>query len=384
MALIEDRETSPVGRTEQDQQRNAVLLSDYDYSKYDGPGITGYTGQDLQRIALVRWKEAVRTRVGPRGNYKAGLARLSDGRLVLATCRDNFETDPSRRRFYVHVYESVDTGLSWQEISETSICGKEPSLTVLPGDRIVMTVQGAYFGPDRDANSNPFARSEDGGRTWQTAQVPGADYPRNLIVERDGTLLMIRAMASDWTGGNGGSPNLQVARSKDGLSWEYGEGVVDWDWCGFGEVASIRLSNGKLLAALRRQIPGTLGEGFEDTVLTESTDDGKHWTRPWPMSNTAEVHVYLTELMDGRILSTYSNYHLPWGAFAVLSEDGGKTWDLDQPIQLALSADMYVGWPVTLQLPDESLITSYAATTYCQQPPARTTCEVVRWSVPAT
>ena len=97
------------------------------------------------------------------------------------------------------------------------------------------------------------------------------------------------------------------------------------------------------------------------------------------MSVTAEVHAYLTELRDGRLLATYSNYHLPWGSFAIVSKDSGKTWDLDHPIQLSLSADFYVGWPVTLQLSDGSLITAYAATTYYKEPPDHLTCEVVRW-----
>jgi hypothetical protein len=100
------------------------------------------------------------------------------------------------------------------------------------------------------------------------------------------------------------------------------------------------------------------------------------------MTNNAEVHVYLTELHDGRVLATYSNYHLPYGVFAIVSGDQGRTWDREHPVQLALSADVYVGWPVTVQLPDNSLITAYASTTYYREAPDHTTCEVVKWSLP--
>ena len=62
-----DRETLTVGKTPPDQQRNAKLLDGYDYSKYP-PGITGSTGQDLQRIAFLRWEHAARVRVGSHGN----------------------------------------------------------------------------------------------------------------------------------------------------------------------------------------------------------------------------------------------------------------------------------------------------------------------------
>ena len=97
------------------------------------------------------------------------------------------------------------------------------------------------------------------------------------------------------------------------------------------------------------------------------------------MTPNAEVHALLTELQDGRILATYSNYHLPWGVCAIVSHDEGVSWDLEHPVQLALSAGYYVGWPVTLELADGSLLTCYASTTYLEQPPERYTCEVVRW-----
>ncbi len=59
-------------------------------------------------------------------------------------------------------------------------------------------------------------------------------------------------------------------------------------------MSCIRLKDGRLLATMRNQIPGTEGEGFEDTYVTDSSDDGKHWSKPWRMGNTAEVHAYLT------------------------------------------------------------------------------------------
>ena len=373
---IQAQETRPIGKTAEDQKRNAVLLDGYDYGKYL-EAITGYTGQDRQRIAFLQYRHAVRTRVGPRGNYKGGMAALADGKLVLATCRREKE---GSLLFVIHVYLSADQGLTWEEIGKTPLAGKEPSLTALPGGSLILTAQEL-----RDPAKMWIYRSSDGGRTWETDTLPGQDYPRNLIVEPDGSVLMIRAKAPDWTGKGKGSPHLQLGRSKDGgKTWQFSEGVVDWSETNFSEVASLRLKNGRLLAALRRQIPGTKNEGFETTVLTESSDDGKHWSKPRAMVNPAEVHVYLTELHDGRILATYSNYHLPWGVYAIVSTDGGKTWDLDHPIELALSGGIYVGWPVTLQLADRSLLTCYCVEAYWrQEPPANSVVtEVVRWNLP--
>ena len=379
--LLRAQETAPIGKTPEDQRRNAVLLGDYDYGKYP-TALTGYTGQDRQRVASVHWRHAVRTRVGPRGNYKAGLTQLPNGSLLAAVCRDNKKTEPTERYFDILVYASNDQGLTWKEVGKSPLYGKEPCLTTLPDDSILLTAQLGYFGPAENAPAwvkkghMPVSRSEDGGKTWETVMIPGATYPRSVIVEPDGNLLMIR---------EGKEPNLQLCRSKDGgRTWEFSEGLVDWNantW--YGEVSAIRLKSGRLLAALRRQIPGTHGEGFEDTYLTESTDGGEHWAKPWPLANPAEVHVYLTQLHDGRVLATYSNYHLPWGVYAIVSEDQGRSWDLDHPIQLALSADIYVGWPVTLQLQDNSLITSYAITAYLKEPPKTTATEVVRWNMPS-
>ena len=377
------QETLPVGPTPADQKRNTALLAGYDYSKYPS-AITGYTGQDRQRIVFPRFARAVRTRVGPRGNYKAAVVQMKDGRLVLAACRDNYEKDPAKRRFSIFVYESRDTGLNWKRINQTPLFGKEPSLTVLPDGWLVLTAQMTYRGPGSRAGvAINLARSSDGGTTWQTGELDGTDYPRNVIVEADGSLLMIRALKSDWSGKNQGSPHLQLCRSKDhGQTWTFSTGKIDWNYSAFGEVSAIRLKNGRLLAALRRQIPDTHGEGFEDTAVTESRDGGQSWSKPQLMVNTAEVHVFLTELADGRILATYSDYHLPYGVSAIVSTDGGHSWDREHPARLVLSADLYVGWPVTIQLADQSLLTAYAITAYLEQPPQTTVTEVVKWKLP--
>ena len=119
----------------------------------------------------------------------------------------------------------------------------------------------------------------------------------------------------------------------------------------------------------------------ESRICYAESNDGKTWSKPQVITNNAEVHVYLTQLRDGRILATYTNYHLPFGTYAIVSSDGGHTWDRDHPIQLAVSALNQSGWPVTLQLADDSLITAYATTAYLHQTRKFAT-EVVRWKMP--
>ena len=367
----------------QDFHRNTLLLAGYEYSKYPA-SITGYSGMNLQQIAVCRRFPAVRVRVGPRGNYKAGFCRLADGSLVLASCR-NVEGI-----FHIYVYASGDDGLTWNEIGNTDLYGKEPSLTLLPDGVLLMTAQ-PMGSPVADNTQIVSYRSKDKGHTWKTLIIDGPDYPRNIVVEPDGAVLMVRSMMPIYCQEAfrekgkpfAASSNLELLCSTDGgLSWNHSEGRIDWDHKNFGEVSTVRLPNGCLLAALRGNPPGTEGEGFEVTWLTESADNGETWCKPWVMSNTAEVHVYMTLLRDGRLLASYSNYHLPFGVYAVLSEDNGRSWSYDRPIQLAVSADLYVGWPVTMELPEGDFVTAYAITAYLHQPPDRTVCEIVRWHLP--
>ncbi len=310
--LKAESEPFPVGKDEAAQRRNAALLDDYEYDKYI-TSITGYTGQDLQRVEFVRYADAVRTRVGPRGNYKARFTRLQDGALLIAVCRQDPDSNDADTKgpFQIYVYRSTDDGLTWTEIDKPGICGKEPSLTTLPDGAVLMTAQNADFSLDASQRGMYCARSEDGGDTWQCQAIQGARYPRNVIVEDDGSLLFFRpAGEPDW--------NLSACRSADGgRTWRFETGAVAWhdaDRGLFDEVSAIRLDDGALLAALRREVPRCTGEGFEDTMITRSEDDAKTWSPPVRMTNNAEVHVHLMKLADGRILATYSNYHLPYAS----------------------------------------------------------------------
>ena len=380
-------ESVPVGKNPEDQARNAVLLSGYDYDKYP-EALTGFAGQDLQRIGFVRWQHAIRTRIGPVGNYKATMVCCPDGRLVVATCRDNSNPEPAKRQFDMFVYESSDVGQNWKEIGQTPMVEKEPTMALCPdGSMVLLTETSLIVGLNCPES---LYRSEDGGKTWQKSSIKGVDTARNIIVEKDGSLLRVTAEQPGWIENTKdprylqkASSNLLLSRSKDGgKTWTYGIGEIDWDETWFGEVCGLRLANGRLLAALRRQIPGTVREGFEDSVITESVDDGKTWSKPWQLTTTGQVHAYLTELHDGRLLCTYSNYHVPFGSSVIISQDGGKTWDWDNTIFLTLSNGIWVGWAANLQLPDGSLATVYATTSHCDQAPNKTSTQFVHWNLP--
>jgi len=375
----------PGGQTAVDRQRNAALLSGYDYSKSAG-GITGYTGQDLQRVSrLDRSHPAVRTRVGERGNYKAGMALSDDGILALAVCRD---PGLDGRTWDIVVYESGDEGQSWRQIAIPGYEAKEPSLTTTADGALLLTAQNADFQPGVRLDGVIVARSIDGGHTWNLCELDSCAYPRNVLVEDDGTLLFLSAAKTP--------DQLMLCRSTDhGMTWQQSDGQVSWDpdiQSRISEVSVARLTNGRLLAAMRHNLPpalgsdmgpGERGHAFADTVLTVSDDDGATWSAPQPLTRIAEVHANLLPLADGRLLATYVNYHLPFGVCAIVSDDHGATWDVDHPFQLSC-ADFWPtnnGWPATLQFNDGSLLTCYAANAYPDDAP-HSVCEVVRWELP--
>ena len=385
------------------------LSREPDYSKYP-VGLTGYTGFNLQRIACCDLHPAIRKQVGWRGLYKSGLALLPNGWLVIAPYSDL--GDDRRRRLYFH--HSADGGMTWRQIGPSTLEGNEPTLKCLRDGTLLLVIGGF-----------PVSRSGDGAATWHTIEwgdnfspVQGyRDFStvRNIIEEEDDTLLLFVSARSDSDKLAARRSKAWVFRSRDGgLTWPDWQEITAWDRPEpmFCEASIVRLPDGRLLAAFRVEGNHVIGntpaprglprpksdESGGHMLLMNSEDNGIHWTEPREFLNYSEVHGYLTVLQDGRILCTYANYHLPFGSVAVLSNDQGKTWDMQHPIQLSIAADMYAGWPTSLQLADGNIITSYARSAYlehtvgmAQSNPDFTrnrhkdvVAEVVRWQLPGT
>ena len=371
------------GSTPEERFLNKLLLHDYDYEKYV-EGLTGYAGQNLQCITKSKRLSAKRSRVGVRGHYKAALTQRKDGKLLCAPCVAVRGEGPYDVEFFLNVYLSSDSGETWQPISRTEMKGKEPCMITCPDGTIVMTAQPIIDG--EMGYSLPVYRSCDGGVTWECNYITGnRDYPRSIFIDKDGSICFMRCAGVlfefEENAKNTGDARIEICRSYDsGKTFERSYGTLsDWDYAGFMEVSAMRLPQGDLLATLRHQPSGTKGEGFENTLITRSADNGKTWSKPCVISRTGEVHFNLLLLQDGSLLGTYSNYHLPFGVCAVQSWDGGVTWSHDNLYQLAVSADYYVGWGTTIALPNGALLTSYATTPYLCEPPDTTVCETVLW-----
>ena len=373
--------------------RATLTMEPADYGKYPAH-LYGYSGVDRLQVAYMTLRPAVRVTIGHRGFYKGALAKLRDGTLVATPC---FNRPPRP----IQVYRSTDGAASWQFAGAPGHNGKEQGAAVLQ-DGTLLTLD--FYG-------RAIYRSTDGGLSWEylfaDKRPPGIDrytgpgiammtMARSVIENGDGSLIWIGGTS---TYANREAPPARAWRivSRDrGSTWgEAREVPIRKDAEGmFDEAAMIRLPDGRILAASRvtdshlhggkapaRPRPGHGGEDADHMVLVESSDDGLTWTEPRDFLNYSRVHAELVRLADGRLLSCYAAYHLPLGVFAVLSEDDGRTWSVDNPIQLAISTRVYTGWPTSVQLDDGSIVTMYAAGHYVGKKDF-TVAESVRWTLP--
>jgi hypothetical protein len=385
---------------------------EHDPSFYHGCSLTGYTGLDTDAVYECKTMPARRSQIGPRGFYKGGLAVLPNGRLLASPVsilepRQPVPYPPSRsdlltESWPVHLYESLDCGETWHPVDHTPLLGKENALISVDDGTLLFTSESLCG----------VACSVDGGRTWDVRpfELPiednrqHASAVRNIIRQADGSISILQCIGTMEGSENDGPPppccRAWLIHSRDrGRTWPEREGIEAWDdWFHmFAEADYLNLPDGRVLALSRMEylhpISGTqppFPPGSQDNdhsaghmVIFESADGGRHWSGPRDFLNYSEVQGQLTLLADGRILCTYTNYHLPFGVGAVVSSDSGLTWDMNNRYVLAVSNATSTGWATTRQLPDGDLITTYALEPYHLEPAesGKTVFQCVRWNL---
>jgi hypothetical protein len=138
-----------------------------------------------------------------------------------------------------------------------------------------------------------------------------------------------------------------LMKSRDGgQSW--GEEIVVGP--GYNETAYAFVGP-KLVAALRSQ--------SGHVAISSSDDRGKSWTKPVEVTRDGEHPADLCLLSSGRLLLTFGRRIRPCGCGALMSQDGGLTWDRYREVLLAgdgvLNTDL--GYPSTVQLEDGAIVT---------------------------
>ena len=366
-----------------------------------------------------------------RGWYTAfpQLYSMPDGRQAVGVpaspFSDHFHVD---RRSQFLVFESRDDGESWQESDDPAIpynwpgqnprerydrfadvmpdgsylCAGSVGWQIWPAERREEAEgMGLVVRPhqvDADfivvgGHKMFVQRSTDRGRTWTRREwtIPGFgafqvhQVPQGSRLA-DGTILIsCTAQASD-----GNASGSFVWRSdNDGKTFRMmpmgsHAGARYTNETSFLEVAPGRiLSLSRTSPDIRSEHPGDSG----GLVQRWSEDKGLTWT--YPME--ADFWGYPTHLLmlrDGRVLCSYGHRREPMGVRAVLSHDGGETWDVDNIVVLRddggtpnemrpdrSSGGADLGYPISTQLDDGTILTVY----YITGPDGITHAASCRW-----
>lgn len=209
---------------------------------------------------------------------------------------------------------------------------------------------------------NWVRRSEDNGNTWLEPSRTVATAPHGPIQLRDGRLLYIG------TGKLNDKDVLVAEQSEDdGRTWK----VMTTFRTESGSVAGIyephvaELKNGTLIALFRNE-PKDREKCF--MLQSESFDGGKTWT----VLHETPIWGYpphLLVLRNGWLLVVYGHRREKYSERACISRDGGKTWDIGNEIILSTGPNGDLGYPASVQLSDDSILTVY----YQQDVPGKPT-----------
>ena len=149
----------------------------------------------------------------------------------------------------------------------------------------------------------------------------------------------------------------------------------DLEKYGFTEPHIVEVAKDEIYCILRTH---HLSIGYN--YASRSLDGGRTWSNPeaTPLYGYDQPG-HLLILNDGRLLCTYGRRAEPFGCRACVSEDGGRTWPMDQEIILrddAPNTDM--GYPATAEIEPRELLTVYYQ---IDQPGEKVSIHATRWSL---
>jgi hypothetical protein len=214
---------------------------------------------------------------------------------------------------------------------------------------------GVHMGVSR------FYYSYDRGHTWKGPfrlplfGQPGIAARTDYVVNgpRD-CLLFVTASKSNRREGR----PICVRTTDGGASWKLVASIGP-EPKGYAIMPStVRLSPRDLLTTIRRLEDGPQRRSWIEAW--KSTDDGASWSLlNEPVPDTGEGNPpHLIKLRDGQLCLTYGNRAKPFGIFARLSRDAGKSWS--PPIALRTDGGgRDLGYPRSVQRADGKVVTVY-------------------------
>ena len=119
------------------------------------------------------------------------------------------------------------------------------------------------------------------------------------------------------------------------------------------EPYAVQLKGGTIICHIRVEHNFTLYQ-------TISNDNGKTWTKPIKLlKDYGGAPSHLLQLSNGTLLTVYGYRSNPYSIKAGLSNDDGKTWDMDNIIATKDTFSWDLGYPSTIELENGNLLTVF-------------------------
>jgi hypothetical protein len=245
---------------------------------------------------------------------------------------------------------------------------RNPAVGVTVEGTIVVAyhLNGCYAGPRQyDPKLGRFktclTRSTDGGATWERPWAlnleafNGLSPYGQMFALDDGRLMLPIYGSPGWKSAGDLPVASYLLCSRDGgVTW--GEPALVKE--GWNESAFLPLEDGRLLAVLRAEKDSHLGVCFGSRASPVQA-----WSGPADLTAACAHPPCLTGLSGGYAMLSYGYRAKPFGARALLSADGGRTWLRDSEIILADWAENWdCGYPSTVRLADGRLLTALYST----------------------
>ena len=200
-----------------------------------------------------------------------------------------------------------------------------------------------------------FIISHDGAKTFGDIQRIPVTCPHGPVLMNDGSILYVGRY---FDGSHPDRRDHWLAAYRlfsDGTYEKLGE-IPDIPGRESHEPHAVVLDNGKILVHIRVQ-----GNGAFTTYQSESVDGGRTFTPPRQiLDDLGGAPAHLLKMRDGTLISTYGYREAPYGIKAMVSRDGGETWDAGHDLYVnGIHADL--GYPASVELENGNILTVFYA-----------------------